>query len=372
MNHETTSLLLNDFVDGTLADQEAEAVRHHLASCSDCEHELRQLESLRDAAAALPRYIRPERDLWKGISERIQPKQPNVFSLPPDPFGRQHVQYHESRSPRSSRLSFPLKLVAALVVAIGSFVLVLRSPGRSWEVSILEGKPRLGSEEMPAKGRLDPGEWLETDEQSRAEVTVADIGHVELGPNSRLRLLNTRESEHRLELERGQMHAKVWSPPRIFIVETPSATAVDLGCSYDLAVDSTGAGTLIVLTGEVSLEFKGRESYVPAGSRCETKPGHGPGTPYSGATSQEFRRLLYAFDFENAGDAALESMLLKSTEQDAITLWHLLSRVDDSARGRVFDRLSTLVKPPDGVTREGIMQLDKTMLDEWLDACAAP
>ncbi len=54
-----------------------------------------------------------------------------------------------------------------------------------------------------------------------------------------------------------------------------------------------------------------------------------------------------------------------------VTLWHLLSRVSKTDRGAVFDELSKFVGPPTGVTREGIIGLDKKMLEVWREAVEA-
>ena len=60
-------------------------------------------------------------------------------------------------------------------------------------------------------------------------------------------------------------------------------------------------------------------------------------------------------------------MLDESQPRDAVTLWHLLTRVDMDQRDSVFDRLSQLVAPPAGVTREGIRAGNRAMLDLWWD-----
>jgi len=52
-------------------------------------------------------------------------------------------------------------------------------------------------------------------------------------------------------------------------------------------------------------------------------------------------------------------------KNDALTLWHLLSRVSDADRPGVYDRLASLAPPPAGVSREGILRLDRPMLDAW-------
>ena len=58
-------------------------------------------------------------------------------------------------------------------------------------------------------------------------------------------------------------------------------------------------------------------------------------------------------------------LLVDARKNDALTLWHLLSRVSDAARPGVYDRLAVLAPPPAGVTREGILRLDRQMLDSW-------
>ncbi|HEX8920398.1 MAG TPA: zf-HC2 domain-containing protein, partial [Pyrinomonadaceae bacterium] len=85
----------------------------------------------------------------------------------------------------------------------------------TWEVARLAGTPTVGANRIEGQGRIAVGEWLVTDEQSRAKINVADIGQVDVGPNSRVRLVGTRSTEHRLALERGRLHAMISAPPRL-------------------------------------------------------------------------------------------------------------------------------------------------------------
>lgn len=235
----------------------------------------------------------------------------------------------------------------------------------AWDVARLEGAPKVGAERIESNGRLVVGEWLETDATSRAQINVANIGQVEIEPNSRVRLVDTSSTEHRLAMERGQLHATISAPPRLFIVETPSAVAVDLGCSYTLKVDKAGRSILHVTTGWVALELKGHESIVPAGAVCVTQKGKGVGTPYFDDASPAFQDALSKLDFQNGGSRALSIVLREAREHDTLTLWHLLSRVAGADRARVYDRMAELIPPPQGVTKQGVMKLDKGMLDLW-------
>lgn len=235
----------------------------------------------------------------------------------------------------------------------------------SWSVETLAGIPTAGKQKLAENGRLAVGEFLETDANSKAKIQVANIGNVEIAPNSRVKLVKTNSTEHRLSLEKGGLKAKILAPPRLFIVDTPAAVAVDLGCEYTLEVDQNGNGKLHVTGGFVALERGGRESIVPAGAIALTRKGKGVGTPFSEDASVKLQNALYKFDFENGGGGALQTIIKEASLYDSLTLWHLLSRVENAERGKVFEALARQIKPPANVSREGILKLDKKMLDAW-------
>jgi hypothetical protein len=63
---------LDDWVDGTLAGEAAAEVEAHLASCPRCQEQERRMRQLLAHAASLPRSLTPPRDLWPGISRRLE------------------------------------------------------------------------------------------------------------------------------------------------------------------------------------------------------------------------------------------------------------------------------------------------------------
>jgi len=253
-------------------------------------------------------------------------------------------------------------LAASVALLAGGVTLALRLQRAvpAWQVTTTKGQ---------SSWRV--GGWLETGDREQASVQVADIGTLVVEPRTRLRLLDTRAGRHSLELARGTVHATIWAPPNQFFVDTPSSLAVDLGCAYTLTVDDDGSGLVRVLAGWVGFKWRDRESFIPAGSACPTRPGIGPGTPYNERVSPAYRDALSILDFSPGAPgtaAALTLVLDESAESDEVTLWHLLSRVPDADRDRVFDRLATFVAPPAGVTRAGIRGGDRAMLDAWWDA----
>ena len=275
------------------------------------------------------------------------------------------------------RLSFAFGAIAAVLLVAATVFFGLRPkpvshPGPAWEVARLEGAPRVGSKSIGAGSgveKLGVGQTLVTDSSSRASVSLDETGRVEVDRGSRLRLVTSGPGRKRLSLELGTIHATIWAPPGEFVVDTPSAVAVDLGCVYTLHVDESGAGLLRTTVGWVGFKLNGHESFIPAGAVCATRPKVGPGTPYLEDASSAFREALSKFDFEPHTPAERSTLLgiilLDSRKNDALTLWHLLSRVDDMDRPRVYDRLAALAPAPPGTTREGILRLDRQMLDSW-------
>ena len=261
-------------------------------------------------------------------------------------------------------------------VAAGVAGLFLRAPSApllpGWDVAQIEGAPRVGSSAVRgnnAKASLKVGQTLVTDGNSRASVQVAEIGELFVDPDSRVRLLETGSNRKRIAVEVGTIHAAIWAPPGEFVVDTPSATAVDLGCAYTLTVAEDGSGTLRTKLGWVGFHQNGHDSFIPAGAMCLTRPKEGPGTPFFEDSTDALRNALHALDFENLDTGerakALRTVLSQARRRDAFTLWHLLARVSDAERPMVYDRLATLVHAPDGTTPEGTLQLDRAMLDRW-------
>ena len=347
---------ISAYCHGELSSDESKQFAEHIISCLKCRTKFEEIKLGIKLAEQLPLLTAPDH-LWTELGPQI-------------------TQINPVTNPR---WSWQLKAAAAaallLVSSLGAWWFYSRGrkevTGKSyWQVTRLDGTPMIGKEAISNNGQLAVGEWLETDGNSKAQIAVSSIGNVDIDENTRVRLVETQATEHRLELARGKMSARIWAPPRLFFVDTPSAVAADLGCAYTLEVDDQGASKLRVTSGWVALELKDRESIVPAEASCDTQPGVGPGTPYFDDSSPVFRESLKKVDFDPdavARSAALTSMLADARTKDTLTLWHLLARVDGNDRVRVYEKMVALDPPPPGVTREGVLQLNQSMLDSWRD-----
>ena len=274
-----------------------------------------------------------------------------------------------------------LAAAAVVLLAFGLSVFFSLRPGPvpergpAWNVATLEGAPQIGSQVLSGNhtvSKLHVGQTLITNSDSRASITENDLGEIKVDPNSRVRLLETDERRKRIQLEVGTIHAAIWAPAGQFVVDTPSAVAVDLGCAYTLQVAPDGSGTIRTTLGWVGFHLNGRDSFIPAGAMCSTRPHSGPGIPYFEDGSPSFREAIAQFGSSarnsQGRDEALAVILSQARVRDALSLWHLLSRTDGAERAGVYDRLASLVAPPPSVTREGVLALDPQMLDLYWNA----
>ena len=353
---------ISAYCHGELSSEESKQFAEHIISCVKCRTKFEEVKLGVKLAEQLPQLSAPKH-LWSDVEYLLDTPRPAPVSSP--------------------LWSWPVQVTpAAVLIVVLSFATLWfqgvpsiprqRVPeialNPSWQVTRIEGTPKIGTEQISKNGSLGVGEWLETDENSRAQIAVGQIGHVEIDPNTRVRLLTNQPTEHRLQLERGRMSAQIWAPPRLFFVDTPSAVAEDLGCAYTLEVDDHGASFLHVTSGWVELGLKDRTSIVPAGAACETQPGIGPGTPFFLDASLTFRAALSSVDFHHDASVRSTSLMVLLTEaraRDSLTLWHLLPRVYGSDRVRVYEKLAALVPPPPGTTREAVLQLDEKTLEAW-------
>jgi hypothetical protein len=236
-----------------------------------------------------------------------------------------------------------------------------RGPVLAWAVAGLAAAAALAIVLVRAP---EPSEWRWEDRALRvgdviepreamATLRAAEVGQVELEPGSRLRVAAGGRG---LALDRGTMRAFIYAPPAKFVVDTPSARAIDLGCLYTLQVEPDGSGMLRVEHGWVAFESLGRESFVPAGAYCRTRKSSGPGLPVFGDSSDEFRSASDSYDSGHPVTRVLEL----AGPRDGLTLWHLLARVKDAQRDAVVRAFVAIIPNADAA---GLLAKDPAALD---------
>ncbi len=338
--------LLTAYVHGELHGADLERVEHHLRDCRECRQELDNIRSVCSALGSV-KSLQSRDALWSQVNGQLNRRRKR-------PIGR----FALAAAAAIGAVAFwfgtqPLSQPTALVAA-----------GPGFELFDVQGSVTVGSKAVTEGSRVRQGQAVCTGPDAKTKVAVADIGNIELSPNSELSLVASSAKEHRLRLTKGQISAKVVAPPRLLIIETAAGEAVDLGCAYTLKIDAQGDTVLKVTAGWVALEREGADGLVPSGWSCITRKKQGVGTPVCGSAPAAVRAALTRFDL-HANGPALSDCLKVCRKEDALSLWHLLSRTLASDRELVWQALAKLSAPPADARKEDVLKLQPRALTAW-------
>lgn len=264
---------------------------------------------------------------------------------------QEHVWGTTAQQPVRNRWRLPLAAAAACVMAV-VLGITLWLPwrlqwqdGAPWQVSTM----LTSDADSPSRwrsGTLSVGESLVTAASERASVGVARIGNVELSPDTHITLTETATGRHRVWLQAGHIHARIWAPPGYFGVLDDNAEVVDLGCEFDLWKTGDGHGRLAVGSGWVMHSVAGQETLVPAG-HAVVFDGHRAGIPLRPDAPDEFARSVAHLDTAMAtrqSDSDAEARIARlATADDAFTLLSLMTRYPQLAAGPLYPRLATML-----------------------------
>ncbi len=248
-------------------------------------------------------------------------------------------------------------LAAALVLGIG-VISTLRAAEPAYSVS---------GPGVAARSRV--GAWIPASDVERV-IQIGDFGTVTAEAGAELRVLAIRGDLHKLRLERGTLHATISADakPRLFQVETPATTCVDLGCKYTLTVDAEGRTHVAVSTGKVAFEDRRREVFVPRGAICSAERGRPASTPRHPDAPADLVEALARYDAKPPGFRAAEGRAVAAAVKrlkDTLALWHLLQDPEDAVLEAGLSRLLELAHHPDDADAARTRTRDPASREAW-------
>jgi anti-sigma factor RsiW len=128
MNCREVLALLDDFVDGTLPEQERTAVARHLEVCPECRTSDARMRALLAKVGALPHSIAPQHDPWPSIAERIMTGKVVEFD-------------YAGRSKRWYLLGAAAVAAAVLIAAVSLVTALLVRSDRESRVALAPRRP---------------------------------------------------------------------------------------------------------------------------------------------------------------------------------------------------------------------------------------
>jgi hypothetical protein len=244
---------------------------------------------------------------------------------------------------------------AALIVIAVVGVLRFYTPPDRWRATESSGAA------IVPHSILRAGDVVRTGVQGSVRLESPDVGTLDIGANTSVQLIENRRNRQRLALAAGTIHARTMSLPGVFVIDTPRARAIDLGCEYTLTVSAGGGGELHVLSGWVDLTRGYQQSLVPQGASALMTADGELTVPMFDDAAPRFRAAVR--DFARTHDLA--TIILLSRRRDALTLLNLFRLTTSEESVIVFDRLNQLVPAPASISREAVRYWRPAVTEPW-------
>jgi hypothetical protein len=249
---------------------------------------------------------------------------------------------------------WPLAAAAALIIGLALGALRFYTPANRWRATDASGVA------VVPHSILRTGDVVRT-ERGTVRLQSPAVGTIDVGANTTVRLIENRSRRHRLALASGTIHAKTTSQPGVFVIDTPKARAIDLGCEYTLTIARGGGGELHVIAGWVDLTHGYEQSLVPQGASAVITQHGALSVPIFDDAAPAFRAAVR--EFERKHDMATIVALARA--RDAFTLLNLFRDATADERLILYDRLNQLVPAPPSITRESVRYWMPSSTELW-------
>jgi len=377
---DETERLIDDYLEGNISPKDKEIMDSHVDSCEDCKGYLEATSKLKLQLGSLStnyEYLSSsEKDeLWKGVESKVDFEKRQTEELNKnfeDPAYRKYGLLYKYRYYASAFAA--LIVIGMIFFAVKNFK--FESPVLTkqdsyglpsyWKVTSLSGTPFISEEAMAKLDSIRDGEYIITNDSSRAELFITDIGKVLVEPNTKLMIVKGKDGRNKLYVIYGTIDADMKKVQEPVHVELPSAIAMDDGGSYKVTVDGSGDGLFYVKSGQVEVVSGNKQSVVPAGSLVMTKKDKGVGTPFSNLSSSVFKKALYNFDFGNCDVSCVTTILNSANKNDAVSLVNMITQVEEQYKDRVYAKVASFVPPPHPVHRDSIPFIDEKEIEDWV------
>jgi hypothetical protein len=255
-----------------------------------------------------------------------------------------------------------LAAAAALVIAVATY--------STWRWSWPNGRPWTVTTTAGRSEPLAVGSTLRTDADSSALVRVARIGTMRVDGNSAVTLRATGGGRHRLVLQQGTVHVRVWAPPFSVGFQTPAGEVRDLGCEFELTAHD-GTSRVRVTSGWVQLDNPFGETLVPAGASSDMVAGAPPAVAIYDDAQAGFRDAVRAYERTPGDETAVRSIVAPARDRDVLTLLQLVLRHPSTADALVA-RAAELDPPDDGRDIERARSGDRAAIGRWMSSLPLP
>ncbi len=390
MTRDEVKNLVHDYFDNLLSPEEKSRIESYLEEYEDTAKEYELLKKLLTKAELLPVGIKTPDTLLGKISDELlskslekieEDKQKKLRQLTEntEAVGEERKKISESLvSKRKSgftssnetdaakvKSTKPLIILVVLLMAVGAYFLYdFLNTNLPWQLKLEYGNYQIGT--AGQKSSIDIEETLTTFDSTKVAMIIPNAGRVDVGSFSSLKIIKGKDSDNIFSLVLGKIYGNCRIDNPKLKIKTNLADIEVIAGRFTLELNNSGDLNLATDNGMLKVTTPAREILLVKDHRLRISANGNIGMPIHLRTNAQLAEIIEQFSFGDSKVIDHGLILQLATPIDGLTLLHLIMKAKTiEERIPIFEKLSEFYPLIPGITNEGILNLDKNMLDEW-------
>ena len=390
MTRDDVKNLMHDYFDGLLSSEEKETVESYLEEYEDLAAEYELLNKLIKKAQSLPIGIKTPQTVLSKISDDLLSQSLQKIESDKQKKIREITEQTESEGEKRKRLKLdsristktvgrvsedinekksipkkPLILILAVIILIGAyFVYDFFNTNLPWDLKLNYGNYSIVPTTRASV--IDLNQIISTGDSTKVSINIPNAGRVDVGSFSSVKVLKGKDNDNIISLNSGRLEAvcKI-DDPRLTII-TPQAELKIITGNFSATLDDLSNSNLETANGIVKISNSVGEITLVQDHKCTVSNNGTIGIPYHITADTNLVSLVNTISFGNPSIADFGKVLSLAQPLDGMTLLYLISKAKHpSDRIPIYEKLNEYYPVVPGITQEGIIKLDKKMLELW-------
>lgn len=392
MNCDELRKLLPEYFDNSLERKDAREFERQLDKCPEVKLQLAKLKRLREKLEKLPLSFDPPKEIINDLTERLmelEERESKAEELTPKEKKRRKKEKAKLEKEKKKfkkkhkdsifitrtvhgkkrfNLDAGSLAIILLIIFIGVMVYYFgyhRSSTEPWKIKARNTSYSINDKPSTAQNLFIEDKIRLEKNSEEIRLLIKGEAEITLYPDTELTVVEAEERNNIVNLNKGKLLFNNLTIPPNFILLHKRMVVSDKQSKFLLEVTENDDVVIDVMQGFIEVEVQGDRIFVSNDYFCTIKNATSIQIPYHRKASEKLKSSLEYLQSNKQDVGAVSTALLEAGEFDALSLLRLIEIVPPSSREIIYQKIKNLYPPPDDVTKEGILNLNEEMLEDW-------
>jgi len=390
MTRDEVRNMMHDYVDGLLSSDDKSRVDSYLEEYTDVAGEYELLKKLLSKAESLPIGIKTPETLLGKISDELlskslekieEDKQKKLRQLTEntEAVGEKRKKFVETRdfnrdadktssndvqNKKVKSVNLWITIVVMLTIVGAYFLYDFLNTNLPWQLNLNYGNYQVGT--VGKNASIDLDETLTTFDSTKVTMIIPNAGRIEIGSFSSIKVIKGKDSDNVISLLSGKVYGNCKIDDPRLTIKTNTADIEVVAGKFSAEINDYGDLYIVTNNGKLKITTPNRELLLMKDHRCKISSSGIVGIPIHIKANHQLAEILEQINYDDKKVNSYGLILQLSSPVDGITLLHLIMKAKSvEERLPLFEKLNEFYPLVPGITKEGILKLDKVMLDAW-------